>query len=86
VHANLIGTDFQNRGILITMNMLFVIAVCVFFVKQYQTYQRKNELSLNQKKSHRLPVNSGYEEALTQVVDEHRVHRQDKVIEGSSGF
>ncbi|MHA2406703.1 MAG: hypothetical protein ACXADB_03380 [Candidatus Hermodarchaeia archaeon] len=41
VHGNLIGQDFQNLGILIIMNVLFVIAIGAFFLKRYQTYQRK---------------------------------------------
>ncbi|MFX0169963.1 MAG: hypothetical protein ACFE89_11485 [Candidatus Hodarchaeota archaeon] len=40
-HGNLFGTDFQNLGILIIMNALFVISVSAFFLKRYQYYQRK---------------------------------------------
>ena len=40
IHGNLIGTDFQNLGILIIMNVLFVIAIGAFFLKRYQAYQR----------------------------------------------
>jgi DMSO/TMAO reductase YedYZ heme-binding membrane subunit len=41
VHGNLIGQDFQNLGILIIMNVLFIIAMGAFFLKRFQTYQRK---------------------------------------------
>jgi predicted ferric reductase len=46
VHANLIGTDFTNNlGILIIMNILFVIAFAAFFLKRYQTYQRQKRMA-----------------------------------------
>jgi predicted ferric reductase len=41
VHGNLIGTDFQNLGILIIMNILFILAIGAFFLKRYQRYKRK---------------------------------------------
>jgi predicted ferric reductase len=44
VHGNLIGTDFQNLGILIIMNALFVISIGAFFLKRYQVYQRKKRV------------------------------------------
>ena len=45
VHGNLIGTDFQNLGILIIMNVLYVIAIAAFFLKRYQTYLRAKKRS-----------------------------------------
>ncbi len=44
VHGNLIGTDFQNLGILIIMNALFIIAIGAFFLKRYQNYKRKQRI------------------------------------------
>lgn len=41
VHGNLIGTDFQNLGILIIMNTLFIIAIGAFVLKRYHNYQRR---------------------------------------------
>ncbi len=40
VHGNLIGTDFQNLGILILMDALFATAIGAFILKRYRTYQR----------------------------------------------
>lgn len=51
VHANLIGTDFQNLGILIIMNILFIIAFAAFFIKRYQTYQRKQRTKARKQES-----------------------------------
>ncbi len=49
VHANLLpGTDFQNLGILIIMNVLFVIAFAAFFLKRYQTYRRQQRIKAKQ--------------------------------------
>jgi DMSO/TMAO reductase YedYZ heme-binding membrane subunit len=41
VHANLIGTDFQNIGILIIFNLLFAAAIVAFILKRLQQYQLK---------------------------------------------
>ncbi len=48
VHGNLIGTDFQNLGILIIMNVLFIIAIGAFFLKRYQNYKRKRRTQRKQ--------------------------------------
>ena len=44
VHGNLIGKDFQNFGTLIILNALFIVAISAFFLKRYQTYQRKKRV------------------------------------------
>ncbi len=43
-HGNLIGTDFQNWGIRVILNTLFIVAISAFFLKRYQTYQRKRRV------------------------------------------
>lgn len=48
VHGNLIGTDFQNLGILILMNALFAIAIGAFVFKRYRNYQRKKRKEKHQ--------------------------------------
>lgn len=44
VHANLIGTDFDNFFILIAFNALFVVSIFAFVLKRYQAYRLKAEL------------------------------------------
>lgn len=46
VHANLIGTDFQNPILLALMNILFVIAMGALVLKRYQYYQRKQRAKM----------------------------------------
>jgi DMSO/TMAO reductase YedYZ heme-binding membrane subunit len=41
VHANLIGTDFQNLAIMLVLNALFVVAMCALVLKRYFNYQRR---------------------------------------------
>jgi len=44
VHADLIGTDFDNLFILIAFNALFVAAIAAFVLKRYQTFRLKKRL------------------------------------------
>jgi DMSO/TMAO reductase YedYZ heme-binding membrane subunit len=39
VHANLIGDDFENLGIMIIFNALFLVSLCEFRVKKIQKLQ-----------------------------------------------
>ncbi len=39
VHGNLIGTDFQNPGIRIIFNVLFIFAILGFILKRYRNRQ-----------------------------------------------
>jgi predicted ferric reductase len=48
VHANLIGTDFQNPILLVIMNALFVLTIFTFALKRYQYYQRKQKIKARQ--------------------------------------
>jgi len=41
VHANLIGDDFQNLGILIIFNALFLASLASFALKRYRNYSRR---------------------------------------------
>jgi predicted ferric reductase len=41
VHANLIGDDFQNLGITIVFNALFVASLVSFALKRYRNYSRR---------------------------------------------
>lgn len=41
VHGFLIGTDFQNFGILILFTAMLIISFGAFGLKRYQTYKRK---------------------------------------------
>jgi sulfoxide reductase heme-binding subunit YedZ len=45
VHANLIGGDFQNLGIMIIFNALFVATLVGFAFKRYRSYQLKRRMS-----------------------------------------
>jgi DMSO/TMAO reductase YedYZ heme-binding membrane subunit len=40
VHANLIGDDFGNVGIMIIFNALFVASIAVFAIKRFRNYAR----------------------------------------------
>ncbi len=44
-HANLIGNDFKNLGIMIIFNALFVAALVGFVFKRYRSYQLKKRIS-----------------------------------------
>lgn len=41
VHANLIGDDFENLGIMIIFNALFLASIASFAVKRYRNYKRR---------------------------------------------
>jgi predicted ferric reductase len=41
VHANLIGDDFQNLGIMIVFNALFLASLASFALKRYRNYSRR---------------------------------------------
>jgi predicted ferric reductase len=43
VHANLIGDDFQNLGIMIIFNALFLASLASFALKRYRNYSRRLE-------------------------------------------
>jgi predicted ferric reductase len=43
VHANLIGSDFQNLGIQIIFNALFFASLVSFALKRYKNYQLKRK-------------------------------------------
>ena len=45
VHANLIGGDFQNLGIMIVFNALFLASLASFALKRYRSYQLKRKIS-----------------------------------------
>ena len=47
VHGNLIGTDFQNLGIWIIFNILFVVAILGFILKRYRNYQLRKRTKSN---------------------------------------
>lgn len=47
VHANIIGTDFENIYILIAFNALFAASIGAFFLKRYQTYRLKKKVQAN---------------------------------------
>jgi len=38
VHANLIGDDFQNVGIMVIFNALFLWSIVGFVVKRFRNY------------------------------------------------
>jgi predicted ferric reductase len=44
LHADLIGTDFENLYILITFNALFAATIAAFIIKRYQSYQLKQKI------------------------------------------
>jgi len=44
VHANIIGTDFENLYILVAFNALFAASIAAFFLKRYQTYRLKKKV------------------------------------------
>ncbi|MBN1244562.1 hypothetical protein JXA31_03110 [Candidatus Bathyarchaeota archaeon] len=45
VHANLIGNDFQNLGIMLIFNALFIASLAGFAFKRYRSYQLKRKIS-----------------------------------------
>ena len=45
VHANLIGNDFQNLGIMLIFNALFIASLAGFALKRYRSYQLKRKMS-----------------------------------------
>jgi DMSO/TMAO reductase YedYZ heme-binding membrane subunit len=45
VHANLIGNDFENLGIMLIFNALFIASLAGFAVKRYRSYQLKRKMS-----------------------------------------
>ena len=45
VHANLIGGDFQNLGIMIVFNALFLASLASFALKRYRSYQLERKIS-----------------------------------------
>jgi len=45
VHANLIGDDFQNLGIMLIFNALFIASLAGFAFKRYRSYQLKRKIS-----------------------------------------
>ena len=44
VHANLIGHDFENLGIMIIFNALFVASLAGFAFKRYRSYKLKKRM------------------------------------------
>jgi DMSO/TMAO reductase YedYZ heme-binding membrane subunit len=44
LHADLIGTDFENLYILTTFNTLFAATIAAFIIKRYQNYQLKQKI------------------------------------------
>jgi len=45
VHANFIGGDFQNLGIMVIFNALFAVSLAGFALKRYRSYQLKKRMS-----------------------------------------
>jgi predicted ferric reductase len=45
VHANLIGGDFQNLGIMVIFDALFIASLAGFAFKRYRSYQLKRKMS-----------------------------------------
>jgi DMSO/TMAO reductase YedYZ heme-binding membrane subunit len=43
VHANLIGTDFQNVIVLISFNALFVASILAFVLKRWQMHKLRTK-------------------------------------------
>jgi hypothetical protein len=48
IHGVLIGTDFQNLGILIIFTAMLIVSFGSFGLKRYQTYKRKEKLKKRQ--------------------------------------
>ncbi len=48
IHGVLIGTDFQNLGILILFSAMLIISISSFLLKRYQKYSRKKRLKKRQ--------------------------------------
>jgi len=52
VHANLLGEDLQNLGIMIILNLLFVASIASFAYRLYRNYQTKKKFEkLRQQKA-----------------------------------
>jgi len=45
VHANLIGNDFENLGIMLIFNALFIASLAGLVFKRYRSYQLKRRMS-----------------------------------------
>jgi len=45
VHANLIGNDFENLGVMFIFNALFIASLAGLAVKRYRSYQLKRKVS-----------------------------------------
>lgn len=43
VHANLIGNDFENLGVMLIFNALFIASLAGFVIKRYRTYLMKRK-------------------------------------------
>ena len=43
-HANLIGNDFQNLGVMLIFNALFIASLAGFAFKRYRSYQLKRKM------------------------------------------
>jgi len=43
VHANLIGDDFQNLGIMVIFNVLFLASLASFALKRYRNYSLRSK-------------------------------------------
>ena len=43
VHANLIGDDFENLGIMIIFNALFLVSIASFALKRYRNHLMKRK-------------------------------------------
>ena len=43
VHANLIGDDFENLGIMIIFNALFLMSIASFALKRYRNHQLREK-------------------------------------------
>jgi DMSO/TMAO reductase YedYZ heme-binding membrane subunit len=50
-HANLIGTDFQNIIVLISLNALFVASILAFVLKRWQMHKIRNKQKALAKKT-----------------------------------
>jgi predicted ferric reductase len=44
-HANLIGNDFQNLGVMLIFNALFIASLAGFVLKRYRSYMLKRRMS-----------------------------------------
>jgi DMSO/TMAO reductase YedYZ heme-binding membrane subunit len=46
VHANLIGTDFENFGVMLIYNALFAAALAAFALKRYRKHLMKKDAAV----------------------------------------